>query len=45
MPGDTDNEQQQKDILMRNISRIQKSPEGCFNVNQLNKRHEIKNIT
>ena len=42
MPGDMDNEQQQKDILMRNISRIQKSPEGCFSVNQLNKRHEIK---
>jgi hypothetical protein len=42
MPTDTDNVQQQKDILMRNTSRIQKSPGGCFSVNQLNKRHEIK---
>ncbi len=42
MPDDTDNEHQQKDILMRNISRIQKSPEGYFNFNQLNRRHDIK---
>lgn len=44
MPDNTINEQQQKDILMRNISRIQKSPEGCFSVYELRRRHEINKI-
>ncbi len=32
----------QKQIIMRNLSRIQKSPKGCFSLLELERRHEIK---
>lgn len=31
-----------KNIVLWNISRIQKTPMGCFNINKLKRRHEIK---
>ncbi len=29
-------------IVMREISRIEKSPKGCFNTHELAKKHKIK---